>query len=250
MITYENALVMSLTVTRASYQRTIRIAQVHLNDDTDGQYFIAGDKEQDVFRPCTQINILQTLQNKPDLINKKGVMSRIPVEMYSELAQATANNRLYCFLGRQNIQLRNMEFCDVLVDKYDLDRNGLNAVDVIDEIIQSEEMPKELFSLISRIQANTFLTLKAINIFRAILSYRSKYIPRGVLKSIEKIREYYPVETERELVFYALACMNCEQLKKRILDLKRMVFKRFVADTKDDKTFDGWEIDVINNEEN
>lgn len=230
MIVYVNALIASVKVRKSdTAQQEMQVARYHKDEnDTAGTYYIRGEGS-DVFRKCTITSILNFLISHPDFIDSKGIAECVPVEIISEQLQLMANNRIYCLRKRQHMLLRNLEFCDVLVDKFKIERNGVNAVIALQEATENQNLPSKLFAIVQKIESNTFIDIKACNLLRAVMSYRSKYIPKCVIKCFENLSKIYPEQIERELFFDAIACMNCEPIKRKIMNIKHDIYKKYIV---------------------
>lgn len=230
MITYENAVVLAMKVAKDDEYIPINVALVYENEQDDkGRYFISVNGALP-YRICVQLNVLRTLAQHPELMNEKGVFKRIPVEVYTDQCQTVANNRLYCFAGRQNILLKNMEFCEILANKFGIDVSTTDAVSAIEEELQKDTPRKQLFVMAQKLKANTFLDIRAINLFRAVFSFRSKYVPRQIINCLKELKDIYPDATDRELFFDAMACLNSTVMQRKIMNLKKLVYKNYIKD--------------------
>lgn len=226
MITLENALVMNVVVTRNGEKIVIPVARIFEDENDETGTLYARYPGGQVFRVLTQTNVVSYVLTHFDKLESEGTMQKIPVEIYSELAQSMSNNRLYCFMNRQAILLKNEEFCRLLCCKFNVAQNGITAVESLERRMEEDKIPAKLFEVVRKIQANTFINERAVNCLKAVLGYKSKYVPAKVSAILSEIGEVYTSSETRELFFDAMVVMNAETLKRRIIEVKQKCLGR------------------------
>lgn len=224
MITQELLDVKTIKVKKGSIVKELRVG-LFCHNGAETWYVENNNK---VFKPLTNITVLNYLRTH----DIEGVLTRVPFEWYSEKAQIMCDNRVYCFIDDQSILLRNEEFCTVLCDTFNIS-HGMSPVDVIQEL-DPEKSPQELYLICQKILSNSFITLDAMNRLRAVLSFRSRYVSAAVIASFKKIAELFDSETEVDLFLTAVAVMNTDSIRKRIIELKHKLGKGWTKDTSPD----------------
>ena len=128
MIVQTEAFVMPVTIMQMGGKVVVPVARVFASDNDETGILYARAPKGKIFKILTQANIIRFVKTHEAECEKNGRFERIPVEIYSELAQMSANNRLYCFMKRQDLLLKNEEFCRVFCDKFRIPTASSDAI--------------------------------------------------------------------------------------------------------------------------
>lgn len=242
MIVQTEAFVMPVTIMQIDGKVVVPVARVFASENDETGILYARAPKGKTFKILTQANIIRFVKTHEAECEKNGRFERIPVEIYSEMAQMSANNRLYCFMKRQDLLLKNEEFCRVFCDKFRIPTAASDPVSAVSECENGAGIPGQAYQILQKIKSNTFIDFKAVNCLRMVLGYRSKYVPAKIMKTLIGIRQVYETKEAIELFFAAIYVMNSRLLQKQITLLRQYCLsKKAQADEQKKQAESEWE---------
>ena len=241
MIVQTEAFVMPVTIMQMGGKVVVPVARVFASDNDETGILYARAPKGKIFKILTQANIIRFVKTHEAECEKNGRFERIPVEIYSELAQMSANNRLYCFMKRQDLLLKNEEFCRVFCDKFRIPTASSDPVSAVKECENGAGIPGQAYQILQKIKSNTFIDFKAVNCLRMVLGYRSKYVPAKIMKTLVGVRQVYETKEAIELFFAAIYVMNSRLLQKQITLLRQYCLSKKAIAAEQQQTESEWE---------